>query len=436
MKSFLTFSLILMLPISAFAESSLKKAYQREVGYLSSQKNTLEKRLKAIEVSGKKTTDSAAAKIKRLQDRWLYLQAESERLQTQLSDANAKGPSTEDQNDALLGTYEQGRQSLSSIGMTVPEKEKISAADYGLLYAEGLKGIKEGRIVRTQTETYFDAKGISKKGELTKIGRIAAYAEGLPLAPVGEGKFKIWPQVGKTQVGVVLFESVEKAMTPPKEKTIADTVKAGGTIAYIIVILGFFALFLLLVRAFFLIRYASPKTFASDLKAALLSRGPAKKLAMDAKGVVAQSASSLLEREDATVDDIDEIVGGFVPRIERFSTIIMVIAAIAPLLGLLGTVTGMIATFDIITEFGTGDPKLLSSGISEALITTKFGLVVAIPTLVFGNIFRAWGDNIIDEMEHTCLVILGAKNDDTKPPGPTGLRVVDPIEPALVEDRV
>ena len=51
-------------------------------------------------------------------------------------------------------------------------------------------------------------------------------------------------------------------------------------------------------------------------------------------------------------------------------------------MGLLGTVTGMISTFDIITEFGTGDPKLLS-GISEALVTTELGLIVAIPSLLF-----------------------------------------------------
>ena len=59
---------------------------------------------------------------------------------------------------------------------------------------------------------------------------------------------------------------------------------------------------------------------------------------------------------------------------------------IAPLLGLLGTVTGMISTFDIITEFGTGDPKLLSSGISIALVTTEVGLAVAIPGLIIGSL--------------------------------------------------
>ena len=78
-------------------------------------------------------------------------------------------------------------------------------------------------------------------------------------------------------------------------------------------------------------------------------------------------------------------------------------AAVAPLLGLLGTVTGMISTFDIITEFGTGDPKLLSSGISEALITTKLGLVVAIPSLLLGNLLGGWSGKIKVMLEREAL---------------------------------
>jgi biopolymer transport protein ExbB len=81
----------------------------------------------------------------------------------------------------------------------------------------------------------------------------------------------------------------------------------------------------------------------------------------------------------------------------------MVVAAVAPLLGLLGTVTGMIATFDIITEFGTGNPKLLSSGISVALVTTELGLVVAIPALLIGNLLSAWSEGIKDEMDRSAL---------------------------------
>lgn len=68
--------------------------------------------------------------------------------------------------------------------------------------------------------------------------------------------------------------------------------------------------------------------------------------------------------------------------LNRWLPVIALTAAVSPLLGLLGTVTGMIKTFELISLFGTGDARLLSGGISEALITTKFGLVVAIPALV------------------------------------------------------
>lgn len=72
--------------------------------------------------------------------------------------------------------------------------------------------------------------------------------------------------------------------------------------------------------------------------------------------------------------------------LEKYLTLIKIISVIAPLLGLLGTVTGMINTFQVITLFGTSDPKLLAGGISEALVTTVLGLVVAIPVVFFHNL--------------------------------------------------
>jgi biopolymer transport protein ExbB len=88
------------------------------------------------------------------------------------------------------------------------------------------------------------------------------------------------------------------------------------------------------------------------------------------------------EGKEATEEAIQEAALGEMARLERFLSALGAVAVIAPLLGLLGTVTGMISTFDIITLFGTGDPRLLSGGISEALITTQVGLVIAIPVLL------------------------------------------------------
>ena len=91
------------------------------------------------------------------------------------------------------------------------------------------------------------------------------------------------------------------------------------------------------------------------------------------------------------------------PKIERLLSIIAVTAATAPLLGLLGTVTGMINTFKLITIFGTGDAKSLSGGISEALITTEFGLVVAIPSLIFHAFLSRRARGIMAGMERVAM---------------------------------
>jgi len=94
------------------------------------------------------------------------------------------------------------------------------------------------------------------------------------------------------------------------------------------------------------------------------------------------------------------------PKLERGLSFISITAAVAPLLGLLGTVTGMINTFKLITLFGTGDAKSLSSGISEALITTEFGLIVAIPALLMSAFLSRKASGILSEMEKTSIAFM------------------------------
>ncbi len=96
---------------------------------------------------------------------------------------------------------------------------------------------------------------------------------------------------------------------------------------------------------------------------------------------------------------LDEIIMRSAPSIERGVGSIKLIASVAPLLGLLGTVVGMIATFQAITLFGTGDPKLMANGISEALVTTMLGLVVAIPTLFAHSIVNSKSRRLIQVLE-------------------------------------
>jgi biopolymer transport protein ExbB len=96
------------------------------------------------------------------------------------------------------------------------------------------------------------------------------------------------------------------------------------------------------------------------------------------------------------------------PRLERFLTALKVMAAVAPLLGLLGTVTGMINTFQVITAHGTGDPRLMAGGISEALITTQLGLAVAIPVLVAAALLSRKAQRIASDMEEKAVAMSAA----------------------------
>lgn len=124
-----------------------------------------------------------------------------------------------------------------------------------------------------------------------------------------------------------------------------------------------------------------------------------------------------LESPGATRDAVEEALVegamGLQPRLRRWLPFISIAAATAPLLGLLGTVTGMIRTFDLINVFGTGDAKTLAGGISEALVTTEFGLIVAIPALILHAWLSRRAKAIAAEVEMTSLAFLNGINTGT-----------------------
>ena len=96
---------------------------------------------------------------------------------------------------------------------------------------------------------------------------------------------------------------------------------------------------------------------------------------------------------------LDEAILKEIPRLERGISIIKVLAAIAPMLGLLGTVTGMIGTFQAITLFGTGDPKMMAGGISTALVTTVLGLVAALPLMLVHAVVSGRSKSLLHVLE-------------------------------------
>jgi len=106
---------------------------------------------------------------------------------------------------------------------------------------------------------------------------------------------------------------------------------------------------------------------------------------------------------------MDEAIIKSTPSLEKGIGTIKILAAVAPLLGLLGTVTGMIATFQSITLFGTGDPKLMAGGISQALITTVLGLVCAIPLLLLHNYVNGKSKGLVQILEEQSAGMVAAK---------------------------
>ena len=105
---------------------------------------------------------------------------------------------------------------------------------------------------------------------------------------------------------------------------------------------------------------------------------------------------------------LDEAILKETPALEARISIIKVIAAIAPMMGLLGTVTGMIATFQSIQLFGTGDPKLMAGGISMALITTVQGLIAALPVMLLHAVVVARSKSIVQVLEEQSAGIIAA----------------------------
>ena len=120
-------------------------------------------------------------------------------------------------------------------------------------------------------------------------------------------------------------------------------------------------------------------------------------------------ASGLVNRQhprEVIKEAVEDAGRHVVPELERYLNALGTIAAIAPFLGLLGTVLGMIQMFAGIGSHGLGDPSIVASGISQALIATASGLAVAIPSLMFYRYFRARVDSLLIDMEQESVKLV------------------------------
>ena len=147
------------------------------------------------------------------------------------------------------------------------------------------------------------------------------------------------------------------------------------------------------------------------------------KLCKDKTDSVSKSVTKIVSNMDINFDELDnshrQVIEGIISEsileqtteLEKGMSLLGTVVNAAPQLGLLGTVTGIIAAFSALTRNGTSTAKIVAGGISEALYTTAFGLIVAIPALVFYNYFNRRIDVIVAEMERAALQFLSRVKD-------------------------
>lgn len=128
--------------------------------------------------------------------------------------------------------------------------------------------------------------------------------------------------------------------------------------------------------------------------------------------ILAAGLRNMNEAREIMKESIEEEGRQVAQELERFLNTLGTIASITPLLGLLGTVIGMIKVFAVITSLGVGDPKVLADGISQALVTTAAGLSVAIPTVMFYRYFRGRVDELLLKMEAQAVYMVEVIHGD------------------------
>ncbi|MBK6959366.1 MAG: MotA/TolQ/ExbB proton channel family protein [Nitrosomonas sp.] len=412
---------------------NLETAYKREYAFLEAQKRELVDRLKNYQSSASREEQALSSKINGLERTSVERSARIDQLNAQLTEVERKEASVSERSDALETTYLQAEATLENHGIEIPASIKETQGNdlvkVGYLFRQALSLIQGLGAIQAKPGNFFLESGKQTQGTIIHLGNIAAYGvsdEGSGgLVPAGGGNFKVWKDYGAENavalskneqpdlLKLFLFESRTNAIDETREKTILSIIDSGGPIGWVIVILGGVALFLILIRAFLLRTNGANTNKLTDQIIQQLAAGEldvAKKSCEDDSSAIGRVLHYTLRHLKDDRDHMEGIVYEAILQesgpLDRFGPAILVIASIAPLLGLLGTVTGMIETFDMITEFGTGDPKLLSEGISIALVTTELGLIVAIPTLLLGSILSSWAKNIKRDMEHSALRII------------------------------
>jgi len=278
--------------------------------------------------------------------------------------------------------------------------------------------IKSGSISQYETNIILN-NGEKEMRTVTKIGQFAAVSQGkylsydsdinslIELSTQPSTSIQKTAQSFETSKG----ELQNIVIDPTKgsllsllnmNPTIMDRINQGGVIGYIIIFLGISGLL-----------FAFYKVILLNIEQRAINKQMKDLDTPYENNSLGKIAKTFYKNKDKALNDlevsINETILKEVNTIKSGESFIKLLAAVTPLLGLLGTVTGMIATFQAITLFGTGDPKLMAGGISTALITTVLGLVAAIPLLFAYTYLASTSNRIVSILEEQSIGML-AKN--------------------------
>ncbi|MFT5594536.1 MAG: biopolymer transport protein ExbB [Oceanicoccus sp.] len=184
----------------------------------------------------------------------------------------------------------------------------------------------------------------------------------------------------------------------------------GKEVGYSILFLGFIGILIILYRLIFLsVVWQKTNKQLKDLEQPK-NNNPLGRIFLQVKNISPEQ-----RQDDESLQLVlDEAIIKELPKLEQGHSLIKLFSAIAPLLGLLGTVIGMIATFQSISLFGSGDPKLMASGISQALVTTVLGLLVAIPLLLGHNILVSFSKILLQILDEQSAGILAKERESSQ----------------------
>jgi biopolymer transport protein ExbB len=399
----------------------------QEIELLQSEKRALSLQIAEAQDAAAKEAEKLRREVTDLSEQLTALRIENEDLDEHLALVRDAGTTSSDRVALLQSVLEQARATIKKHGVEmqasdspVVQVEQLLAAATGLARRLGALRVEDG--------TYFAADGKEHTGRVLKLAQVGAVAldeeHGGTLAPVTTGTLRVIdPNAASAAramiagaspaiMDVYLFDPLDQDHTAAHaERTIWQTFRAGGYVMWPILALALVGLFVLVERGIVLRRVHTDRLMREVGQS---MAGGAWNEAAEAcrkhRGAVSRVLETIIDNRDLARQQLEDLVAeailGERPTLERFLPAVNVVAVVAPLLGLLGTVTGMIATFSIITEHGTGDPRLLSGGISEALLTTEFGLIVAIPALLAHALLASRVDHILSNMETQALKLL------------------------------